>query len=94
MASGNGEFINVVFAVVFTFNVKSFSCSESSAFLFLFVHIVYHIIKAYTIMPDARNLTSTAQVLLPLLPPLLFSIVTFILALRRNRKSGDVYAVS
>lgn len=48
----------------------------------------------YTTVPDGRILTSTAQVLLPLLPPLLFSILTFILALRRNRKSGDVYAVS
>ena len=41
IASGNGEFIKVVLAVVFTFIVRSLSCSESSAFLLLFDQIEY-----------------------------------------------------
>ena len=56
IASGNGEFIKVVFAVVFTFNVKSLSCSDSSAFLLLSVQLVYAIIKAYTIIPGTISL--------------------------------------
>ena len=56
ITSGNGEFINVVFAVVFTFSVRSFNCSDNSAFLFLFDHNVYKIIKAYIIIPGNISL--------------------------------------
>lgn len=55
---------------------------------------LFYFSPAYTIVPDGRIYTSTIQVLAPLLPPLLFSIATFIWGLRRNRKHGDVYAAA
>ena len=83
-------YLCVLIPVVYYFGLDLMSTALSG----LLDMDLFYFSPVYTIMPDARNLTSTAQVLLPLLPPLLFSIVTFILALRRNRKSGDVYAVS
>ena len=55
---------------------------------------LFYFSPAYTIVPDGRFYTSTIQVLAPLLPPLLFSIATFIWGLSRKRKHGDVYAAA
>ena len=55
---GNGEFIKVVFAALSPLKVKSFMWFDNSDFLFLSLHKVYAMIKAYKIIDGIINLIS------------------------------------
>ena len=55
---GNGEFIKVVFAALSPLKVKSFIWFDNSDFLFLSLHKVYAMIKAYKIIDGIINLIS------------------------------------
>ncbi len=59
----------------------------------LFGADLFFLSPVYSIMPDSRTYMGIFFVFLPLLPPLLFSLLTVGFGLRRSRKRGDVYAV-
>lgn len=53
---------------------------------------LFFLSPVYSLMPDSRVYIGTGAILLPLLPPLLFSLLTIGVGLCRNHKRGDVYA--
>ena len=62
--NGNGEFINVVFAALLTFNVKSLNCSDNSDFFLLLFIIVAAIKIIYSTANIINAISSNFYLLL------------------------------